>query len=898
VRRAIEARGGVVKKLFAVAACATSLVSCGGGGGGSPPPPPPPATTFTVSGTVSAVSATAVDSDTNDPLQQGRANNNAVANPQLVGNPALVIGYLNKPGQGPDGPNRAAGDEWDLYRVTLSAGQVVELNFGDPNTADLDLYIADTAGTILARSIGTSRSECVRINTSGDYLVGVNAFSGFANYQLAWGPNSLGTSCPNATLALLNEPSFVPGQFFVKAKSGTQGETRLAKTAAVARAAQLSVASLTWHDGPVLLELPLETNARATSMRALAGQAKVTEITHAVFEGAPPQAELAYDTAVAIKQLRASGQFEYVEPNGVVQAQQVGYGPWPPNDPLLNRMPQLDLIKLPDAFNALNALNPRPTYTPIVAVVDTGIVADHPDLTRMIVPGYDMVADPNNGGDGNGLDTNPDDSKPAAPGAVFHGTHVAGTIAAETFNGVGVVGIAPMARIMPVRVLGSNGSGSFNDILQGMLFAAGLPNNSGTVPARKADVINMSLGGQGGCPQQVRDVVQQVRGQGVIVVAAAGNDSGQPVGTPANCQGAIAVSAMAYSGALARYSNVGPEVVVTAPGGDQSRQSPSGVDEILSTHATFPTNSNVRTPNFAGLQGTSMATPHVAGVMALMRAVNPNITPAQIDALFANGSITDDVGAAGRDNQFGFGLINALKAITAAGAGGGQPPPPPGGLPTLELSTTRLDFGTVQTQLQLTVTRVNGSTDSPASAIDSAANPNAVTVAASGPAAGPYVLTVTIDRALLNPGEDQIQVEITSAQGRKLRFDVVVAPRGGGAPVGLRGVGPVYVLALNPNTLATMAQANVTANSTTYPYTLANLNGPVIIVAGTDTDNDGFICGSSEPCGAYPVLGVDATILNSSRNGVNFDLMIGASAGNVGAGTPIQLPARGFARIR
>ena len=248
-------------------------------------------------------------------------------------------------------------------------------------------------------------------------------------------------------------------------------------------------------------------------------------------------------------------------------------------------------------------------------------------------------------------------------------------------------------------------------------------------------MINLSLGAQAACPSSVRDVIQQVRAQGVIVVAAAGNNSGQPVSTPANCQGAIAVSAISYSGALARYSNVGPEVAVTAPGGDQQRQSPVGPDEIFSTHATFGTSSTTRTPNYVGLQGTSMATPHVAGVMALMRAVNPIITPAEVDTLFASGSLTDDIGASGRDTQFGFGMINALKAITAANGG----TPPPAGLPTLALSATRLEFGMVQTQLPITLTRINGSTDSFATATDSAANLGAVTVTAapSNPAAGP-----------------------------------------------------------------------------------------------------------------------------------------------------------------
>ncbi|HEU0203217.1 MAG TPA: S8 family serine peptidase, partial [Burkholderiaceae bacterium] len=445
--------------------------------------------------------------------------------------------------------------------------------------------------------------------------------------------------------------------------------------------------------------------------------------------------------------------------------------------------------------------------------------------------------------------------------------------------------------------LGASGRGSYNDIVQGMLFAAGVTNHSGTMPARRADVINLSLGGQGACPSAVRDVIAQVRAAGTIVVAAAGNDGGKPVSTPANCPGAIAVSAIAYVGEIATYSNFGPEVVVTAPGGDLARTAVTGPDAIWSTHAAFPTNSTVRSPNYAGMNGTSMATPHVAGVMALMRAVNPDITPAQIDALFADGSLTHDVGAAGRDNLFGYGMINALKAVTAAGAA----PPPPSALPTLALSTNRLDFGSVLTQLTITLTRINNSTDSFARAVDSALNPDAVTITpdANDPAAGPYTLLVAVDRALLTQGEDIIQVEITSAQNRTLRFDVVVAPRTQG-PVGLQGVGPVYVLALDPETFVARAQANVVANSAAYAYTLSDLRQGVLIVAGTDTDNDGFICGAIEPCGAFPVRGAEMTVVSSSRSDVSFTLVQGgASAIAAGDGPAAPaLPVRGFGRIR
>jgi serine protease len=889
------------KSLFA-AACVTltsTLLGCGGGGGGGGSPSPAPSPGVSISGTVSAMSTSAVDSDTNDPMQQGRANNNTAPAPQSLGNPATVVGYVNVAGAGPDGPNRAAGDIWDLFRVTLTAGQVVELNFGDETVADLDLYIGDLQGNILATSNGVNRSECVRINTTGTYLVGVFAFAGASTYQASWGPVSLDTTCAVSTMSNSLEPAFVAGELLAKPKGGSAAETARRTLAE----AQVDVVPAAHASLPHLLRLPADDVQRARALSTLARTsagkrtASATQSDSApTLEGLSAQGRRALDTANALKRLRASGQYEYVEYNPVMQAYQVGYGPWPPDDVDLPRMPHLDKIRLPETFNALNALNPKPAYVPIVAVIDTGIVGNHPDLANMQVAGYDFVSDITSAGDGNGIDPNPDDAA-TSPNSVFHGTHVAGTIAGQTFNKTGMVGVAPMARIMPLRVLGVNGRGSGNDILQAIAFAAGLTNNSGTVPTRRADVINMSLGGSGACPQPYREAIAAARAQGVIVVAAAGNEDGAPVGTPANCPGAIAVSAMSYSGQIATYSNVGPEVMVTAPGGDASRQAVNGPDLIWSASAAFI--GNTRTPNFRGLQGTSMATPHVAGVMALMRAVNPNISPAQIDQLFTNGQLTDEIGAAGRDTLFGYGLINALKAITAAGGN----TPPPESLPTLQLSTTRLDFGSATTTLPITLTRINNSTDTYASAQDSAGNENAVTVTprAGNQPDGPYDLDVTVNRSLLATGEDLIQVELTSAQGRTLRFDVAVAPRGTPPTIGLAGVGPVYVLALNPSSLDTLAQANVTTNTRNYGYTIGGVTASsVVVVAGTDTDNDGFICGASEPCGAYPVLGAEPTVLNLSGNvtGIDFSL-IGLSAASLSA--PSARPAttrRGFARLQ
>jgi len=858
---------------------------------------------FSVSGTIFASELSTVDSDTNDPLQTGRASNNTLQTAQASGNPALIVGYVNQPGTSPAGSNLAAGDLWDVYTADLSAGQVVELNFGNASVADLDLFIVDAAGNLVGQSVGVQRSECVLVRRTGRFYIGVLAYSGASAYELGWGSPRPSSTCPNVTPTSVEADSFVVGDIVVKPHPTTAGalDTR---TMTLVRGSGLRVKAASASDAPALLQLPSSAAVRATTLQrlrtagAIGPQAMKSASVAAV--GAPgglsDAGRAAFDTVIAVKLLRASGQFAYAELNFIEEATQVGYGAWPPNDASLARQPHLGLIQLPQAFDALNGMSPRPSYTPIVAVIDTGIVADHPDIARMLVAGYDFVFDPTSGGDGNGIDPNPDDANLQTSSNVFHGTHVAGTIAAESFNTEGVVGVAPMARIMPVRVLGANGRGTSYDIVQGIRFAAGLSNDSGNVPARRADVINMSLGGAGSCPAVYADAIAQARGQGTIVVAAAGNDGGAPVGRPANCPGAIAVSAIAYDGSLAAYSNFGPEVALTAPGGDSSRASPAGADVIYSLSAAFVTDASGvtrRQPTYRGLQGTSMATPHVAGVLALMRAVNPAISPSTIDGLIASGALTDDVGAAGRDNQFGYGRINALKAVLATGSSSTV-------LPTMHVSPALLDFGSSLTQVSILATRVNGSTDTVSQYVSRSLNPLAIQLfapAGGNPPAGPYTFIVTLDRTLLAPGENVVRVELLTQLGRRYPFDVLVTPRQVFAP-SQRGVGPLYVIALDADNSSspTLVTALSQSQTPTYSYTMSGIRAPrVVIVAGPDLDNDGFICGYSEPCGAFGTLDSPGVLtLTGNRIGINFSIVSGSTS--AAAAPPGRRPSAGYPR--
>lgn len=284
----------------------------------------------------------------------------------------------------------------------------------------------------------------------------------------------------------------------------------------------------------------------------------------------------------------------------------------------------------------------------VVAVVDTGVITNHPDLNGKLRPGYDFVSDRYRAADGDRRDGNPDDPgdatvagecEPAesAQRSSWHGTQVAGLIGAATNNGVGVASIGRNVSVLPVRVLGRCG-GYDSDIIAGMLWAAGVSSNVGVgrpinVPnLHPAQVINISLGSQGNCSRAYSDALAQILENGVTVVAAAGNDTGYPVASPANCPGVIAVAGIRHSGTKVGYSNLGPQVSLAAPAGNCANLRGPCLYPLVTT-----TNSGLATPSLNTYSdstnysvGTSFAAPLVAATAALMRSANPRLTPVEI----------------------------------------------------------------------------------------------------------------------------------------------------------------------------------------------------------------------------------------------------------------------------
>ncbi len=290
----------------------------------------------------------------------------------------------------------------------------------------------------------------------------------------------------------------------------------------------------------------------------------------------------------------------------------------------------------------------------VVAVVDSG-QSTHPDLVGQTVPGYDMISSPGTALDGNGRD--PDPTNMIATDS--HGLHVAGTINAISDNGIGVVGVAPRVKVQHVRVLGRANDGTVagttSDIAAGVIWASGgsisgVPRNA--TPAR---VINLSLGIAGPCTNAEQAAIDAAVSRGAVVVAAAGNDSASAGGQrPANCRNLIVVGAIGKSGRRASFSNYGPAVDIAAPGQD-----------VMST-ALQPRS---LTPIYASESGTSMAAPHVSGVVALMLSTLPGLTPAQVEArIKAPGMSTPFRGGVCDDNATrtcGVGIIDAGKLLGA-----------------------------------------------------------------------------------------------------------------------------------------------------------------------------------------------------------------------------------------
>ncbi len=369
--------------------------------------------------------------------------------------------------------------------------------------------------------------------------------------------------------------------------------------------------------------------------------------------------------------LQQQPDVEYVEPDYIMTKMAVTM----PNDSYFSyQWPLVDAI---GGIRADQAWNYSTGTNAVVAVVDTGILP-HKDLLPNILPGYDMIMDSFTANDGNGRDSDPTDpgdyvlsgecGSTSNTNSSWHGTHVAGTIAAVANNAEGIAGIAYNAKILPLRVLGKCG-GYNSDIADAIMWASGATVNGVPVNPTPARVINMSLGGQSACGTTLQNAINTARANKTVVVVAAGNNNTDAsTFSPANCNGVISVAATGRNGSKAYYSNYGATVDVAAPGGSMLSAQTDGIVSTLNTGTK-----QAVADTYAFYQGTSMATPHVAGIAALMLSANPSMTPDQVESTLKSTTRAFPQTCTG----CGTGIVDANAAVQAAMALASNPPVDP-----------------------------------------------------------------------------------------------------------------------------------------------------------------------------------------------------------------------------
>ncbi len=785
--------------------------------------------TVSLAGSYQAAPLIKVDSDINDPFAAVDTDNGTFGSAQIIPNYSRVQGFstLSGTGRAAEGDRYASSeDEFDIYRVILQKDQILRLqvvDFSDTNTftGDLDLDLYDAEFNLVGFSDSISEFESIVVPADAEYYVVVSAYSGSSKYTLSLDSvSALGAYEANSL-------DFKVGEALIKLKSAPSVNTFKNKNQSM----NLS------HSDPL-------REARVKFDVAVKKQSVVSLFQQASFEQdlarVNPISYRKLKTLQHIKQMNQSLNVEFAEPNYIY------YPSFVPNDEHYNFQWHYPAINLPQAWDISSGFRAESNVT--IAVIDTGVFLAHPDLSNQLVDGYDFISDIGMAADGDGIDANPDDPGDSSQlgSSSWHGTHVAGTIGALSNNNIDIAGIAWQAKIMPIRALGVGG-GTGYDIIQSIRFAAGLSNDSNTLPTQKADIINLSLGG-GGYSQSAQNAYNAVRAAGVIVVAAAGNENTNRLSYPASYDGVVSVSATDFANNLSPYSNFGARIDVAAPGGNTAvdLNNDGYGDGVLST--LVDDSSGIRKPSLSFYQGTSMASPHVAGVFALMRAVHPTLSADDIDSLLADGSMTTDLGTAGRDDQYGHGLIDAFKSVQAAQllANGGTPPPQPA---LIVVSPSQITLGLGDSA----VATISNQGDVAARVTGFSSDASWLTVSADSVDSnglGDYRLLV--DRTSRNIGSytGTITFDINTGGSVIIRVSILVGEQDTAGDLS-----EIYVLLLDENGSGIDQVSAVDQGNGVFDYLFSNVApGSYRIMAGSDIDNDLFICQLAESCGGYPTV--------------------------------------------
>ncbi|WP_165855487.1 S8 family peptidase [Marinobacter sp. JSM 1782161] len=792
---------------------ALTLAGCGGGGGGSDDDD-------RVSGVIEIESRTRIDADTADDFFNGSAVRNDT-DAQSLPSPVILAGYLSV-GSGiySGRPTDYFQDQRDRYQLTLADDQILTIRAFAVNGASaagtptaevaLDGRQIDTLTPAAALTLAPDAGE-------GLYELDLRAMTGgpmrYVVYVSAMGSGT------TVTLEQ-SEPDWVPGEAIVTMASPADVQALSTSVDAMGSGQRRELARGIWHFR--------QGETSALHSLSTTGQRKG-------------------QTLDWIRELRETPGVLAAEPNYRYRAQVVNAL----NDPLYpSQQWHYQAINLPTAWQALG----NPGLGARVAVLDTGLFSEtpavggnwHPDLDNGSGQNVEVLAQSDFVSDDDDNESGPD-GNPATPGnddgPSFHGTHVAGTIAALD-NNLGGVGVAPQATLLPIRVLDSSGAGTSQDLINAISYLANLP------AAQRPDVINLSLAGLGPS-SALESVINTASNRGILVVAAAGNQGTSEPVYPAAFDRVLAVGAVDGGNRRASYSSFGSWLDLVAPGGDVTRDGNSdGQPDAI--YSALGSQSGTRfQPAYAGLTGTSMAAPHVAGVLALMRSVDGNLTLDAVREYLRRGELTDSLGNA---TEYGAGLINALKAVDAASNGN------LGTFLSAYPSGFQFDGSVTEARVMLSQVPADSTVDS--IKVD---NPQQEWLSISdNPVAGgvELVAQVTDIDAAVQASVTVNYNSDTGAQSLVLPVNVQL-----GDPEASRDAGRHYILLDDANDDSVGFQVAVQPVNGRYTFSFADVpDGEYLLRAGTDMDNNGVICEPGEACAEYPTVGLPQVIVKQGSS--------------------------------
>ena len=831
-----------------------ALSACGGSGGGSSSEDG----VLRLSGTITVQRDSDIDLDLNPSVPL----NNVIDDPQLIANPSTIGGYLSGySGTYANSVDRTFNeDTQDFFRVSLVKGQEIQLSvFQADSTLDtiaLELALLDESEVKQASvDIDQFSSNTLIVPDDGLYTLSLSVtdLTSPLLYTLSLSQKISSQALTASEIKILSQ-DFVPGEILIKLKKGktipeTSRSVGEVSTAKISTTANSNVSLDSLLDKLVAKEI-IPSIATVYQIKPSSNKqaVKIASFTEPEAIEQLNLLDQKIQTLEMITQLNATDYVEFAEPNFIYRSAAST------DDPRLSDQWNLSMVSAPAAWELASGQGI------VVAVLDTGINAAHEDLINNIhAEGYDFITDTKSSGDGNGFDADPNDE-----GTSFHGSHVAGIIAAEANNKRGIAGLAYNASIMPLRVLGIQDKGSSSDIAQAILYAAGLENSSGRVPSQRADIINMSFGGDA-LAATIKAAIDQAYNQGLILIAAAGNVATDKAFYPAAFDNVIGVGAVSDDKKRSSFSNFGINLDLVAPGGTGSG-SPAFdgfQDAILST---------VNGNNYADYIGTSMAAPHVAAVAALIKELKPNLTGATFKASLEAGNLTQSLSTSTQDanNFYGKGLIDAAKAVNWATDSALMP-----GI--LSVYPTKFGFNGSITKAELSLTNPSNSLIKiigPITSQQNWLNIEKGNVDTNG--VGTYLVEVNLSQVSLAQGLITINYQIDNDPVQQLELNVFVSITSQADP----SVGNLYVSLYKEEDILNGVYQQAygipaTLTNGAYEYCFNYVEpGRYLLTASTDNDGDRLAFDKGEAVGSFPILSRPSFIEISTKSlaDMNFDI--------------------------